>query len=212
MGFLKNLWNDTKKYTGIDAIEKAFNDVTGKSNSTSAPAVISPYDQAYAKVSSDANQKIAQQLRSQGVRGFQQGIQATKLLKEYMETTEAKQKVTAVQAQIQSGVNVNSASVGNILAEGGKGILGGLLEGIKNGVITGAQQAVQVGTDKLLNGKTGKSLQNTVGDFLGGIADKATAGWFKRNWYYILIPFTLIGFIFFRNRSKKTTSRVRRKR
>lgn len=108
---------------------------------------------------------------------------------------ETSQGISEINALLSQTTNVNTTS-------GLQQALQNILSSATNSALQAAQNAVVSAIDRNLgtNTPTGNSITNTLGNLGASILDKSTKEWFKKNWYYIILPPVLvIAYFVYRN-------------
>lgn len=121
----------------------------------------------------------------------------------------------------------NPNSIGNVLG----GILNTAVGSISNGVKTAVKDAenafvsgvntavagtitgaVNTGLDAVFNGNQNTSITDKAGNILSKILDSALVQWFKRNWFWVLLPFSVLAVIYFYRKNAKNRKSTKKRR
>lgn len=192
MGFFNNVWKAVGEVAEGD-FEGAYSEITGKGGEGSK----TNRQKAEETVLAQLFVRFTAEIPSGSLRKDQWNKKIMQASVAYLQSPEGQKMVTAVEGQLNSGLNANGGTVQNIV----KDIVNTAVGSVKTGVSGTIEKGFDKGIEKLFGTKPIKKFEDTLGGFLGNVADSAISQWFKKNWYFIVIPGGLICYFLFRGKT-----------
>lgn len=217
-----------------NAAQNAGANIVGSIASAAQSAISDYAQQAYDKVLASYIETIRKQFP------LDTDYKLLQRAKQYMETPAGKALVTQIQAQLSAGASIlgngvtaaiNNAMGGNatgpatqsatnttggttlggILSQIGNAAIGGIANGVQNGLGSAISDGIKTVAENLGASPTAGTVQETLGGFGSGILTAGLKDFFKRNWFFLLVPGGIICMLIYRSFFKTSSGRAKTK-
>ncbi|RWX00405.1 hypothetical protein [Flavobacterium cerinum] len=196
MGFFNNVWKAVGEVVDGD-FEGAYSEITGNGGEGSK----TNRQKAEETVLAQLFVRFTAEIPRGSLRKDQWHRKIMQASVAYLQSAEGQKMVTAVEGQLNSGLNANGGTIQNIV----KDIVNTAVGSVKTGVSGTIEKGFDKGIEKLFGTKPIKKFEDTLGGFLGNVADSAISQWFKKNWYWVVVPVCAVGYFLFRPQKAYTS-------
>lgn len=115
---------------------------------------------------------------------------------------------SVVSGILDNGIKNLTGGIKTAVNDAGNALIGGVGIAVQGTI----QGVVNTGLDAVFDGNQAIPIKDKAGNILSQIMDSALAQWFKRHWFWVLLPVSLLATAYFyrRNGRKSKTTRKRR--